>query len=546
MKIPRWVKLGCFGTLLLGGLAVAGLIGFVWYVKNQMLDSGGVLLPEQAAYDVRHYDLELKIDPETQSIEGRNLATVEALSPLDEFVIHLDDRLEVGSVTVDGRSAAWKHRRGLIRVVLDGGWRTGHRAVVGISYRGEPKVALQPPWIDGFVWEKTPSGEHWIGVTSQGSGGDSWWPCKDHPSDEPDEGMSIALTVPSSLVGLTNGRRLSETENPDGTTTTRWRVHYPINNYGVSLAIGPYRSIEERYHGVDGTLDVPILYWTIPEHEAKARAMWTQAPRILKVLGRRFGEYPFLDDKFWVVDSPYKGMEHQTLIAYGGNYANNRWGFEDLLLHETAHEWWGNKISVDDWSDFWIQEGFTTYAEAVYVNDTRGVDDYLDYMARFIRGTRNKKPIIQGENYTASQAYQGDIYVKGAAVLHTLRYLLGDQAFFELLHGFSTDPRFAYRLVSMENWTAYVEEATGRDLQWFWQRYIYTADLPSWELSRQGDQVTLAWQDTAFAMPLPIRVDGRDRHLSMEGGQSVFTAAPEAVILVDPDGWVLEASDREE
>jgi aminopeptidase N len=272
--------------------------------------------------------------------------------------------------------------------------------------------------------------------------------------------------------------------------------------------------------------------------------MWPQAAEILTVLGRRFGEYPFFEDKYWVVDSPYLGMEHQTLVAYGDNFQDNQWGFDDLLLHETAHEWWGNKITVADWADFWIQEGFGTYAEAVYVNDTLGIDAYLDYAAKFQRGTSNRKPVIRGSALTSAQAYSGDIYVKGAATLHTLRYLLGDEQFFALLHRFATDPAYAYQIVSMDDWTALADEMTGRDLDWFWQRYIYTAKLPRWTLERHGDEATLSWDDPNFTMPLPISIDGEERHLELPNGRVVFEAPAEAEVLVDPKGWVLEASDK--
>ena len=357
--------------------------------------------------------------------------------------------------------------------------------------------------------------------------------------------MEIRLTVPSELTGLTNGRRTGERTNDDGTTTTTWHVSYPINNYGVSLSIAPYVPIEERYHGIDGALDVPIIFWAIPEHEEEAREMWKQAPRILKVLGRRFGEYPFINDKYWVAETSYLGMEHQTIVAYGAAFHDNAWEFDELLLHETAHEWWGNKITVSDWSDFWIHEGFGTYAEAVYVNDTLGVDAYLDYMHRLQRRTRNKKPIIHGKNLTAASAYQGDIYVKGASVLHTLRYLLGDDMFFDLLHQFATDPRYAYQITSMDEWKALATEVTEQDLDWFWNQYIYRADLPRWTLDRTDDQATLSWSDPSFEMPLPITIDGQPRHLEMHNGAVTIKTAIDTVIEVDPDGWVLECSDVE-
>jgi aminopeptidase N len=398
------------------------------------------------------------------------------------------------------------------------------------------------------VWSETPSGAPWIGVTGQGDGGDNWWPCKDHPSDEPDEGMDIALTVPSDLVGLSNGRLIEEVDNGNGTTTTRWRVSYPINNYLVTVNIAPYVRIEERYHGIDGSLDEPLVFWSIPEYEQYARTMWRQMPRILEVLGRRFGEYPFFEDKFSVAHAPYYGMEHQTLVAYGALFTDNAYGFDDLLLHEVAHEWWGNKVTVSDWAHFWIQEGFATYAEALYVLDTLGDSRYLEYMARLRQRVDNRRPLIRGENMTSAGAYSGDIYFKGAWVLHSLRWLIGDDDFFEVIWRFSNDPEFAYGLVSSDDFIGLVHEVSGRDIEWFWERYLYRAEEPKWRLKRrlEGDRerVTVSWDDPAFEMPLPMTVGGEERRLEMAGGSASFLVDPGTPLEIDAGGRVLASPAR--
>ena len=411
---------------------------------------------------MRRYDLAVAVDPVAKAIRGTNRATVVVVAPLDRFEIQLDDRMVVAAAMVDDSPAAFEHAAGFVTIPLATPWAAGERHSVTLQYAGIPKVARRPPWSDGFVWKETADGRPWVGVTGQGDGGDDWWPCKDHPSDEPDEGMSIALTVPSDLVGLTNGKRISEEKNADGTTTSRWEVTYPINNYLVSVNIAPYVPIEAIYKGIDGTLDERILFWALPEHAEKARVMWKQAPKMLEVLGRRFGEYPFLRDKYWVAEPPISAWEHQTIVAYGADFEDNKFGFDSLLLHETAHEWWGNKITAADWGDFWIHEGFGTYAEAVFVNDTLGVEKYLEYMRRPRQHLANERPIVQGRDITAGAAYIGDIYGKGALVLHTLRYLAGDEVFFRLVHRFANDERYAYRLVSTAHFEVLVAEELGR------------------------------------------------------------------------------------
>ena len=251
-RFPFWLK-----AVLLAIPGLLLLVSFVfvvvgWYVSRQMGFSGGELRPAMAAYDVQHYALDVTVDPDDKRISGRNIISVNVLDETPVFEVNLDDRLDVSMVSVDDRVVLFDHDDGLITAEVGTPWKAGERRRVEIVYEGRPKTAIRAPWIDGFVWSETPSGKPWIGVTSEGSGGDGWWPCKDHPSDEPDLGMTITLTVPQGLVGLSNGRHLGERHNDDGTVTSEWRASLPINNYGVSLNIGPYLPLESVYRGVDG------------------------------------------------------------------------------------------------------------------------------------------------------------------------------------------------------------------------------------------------------------------------------------------------------
>jgi aminopeptidase N len=542
-RVPRWLKALSATVAFLLVAILALLIGLGWYVKRRMLESDGRLSAAMAAYDVRHYDLAVRVDPGEQRIDGRTTIAVEVLEPIDFFDINLDDRLEVVSVKSAGFSCAFRHADGVISVELREPWMTGEKHEITVIYGGQPKVALRPPWIDGFVWSETPSGAPWIGVTGQLDDGDNWWPCKDHPSDEPDEGMDIALTVPSGLVGLSNGRLIDEVDNGDGTVTTAWRVSYPINNYLVTVNIAPYVRIEERYHGIDGSLDEALVFWSVPEYERYARVMWRQMPRILEVLGRRFGEYPFFEDKFAVAHAPFYGMEHQTVVAYGALFTDNDFGFDDLLLHEVAHEWWGNKITVSDWADFWIQEGFATYAEALYVLDTLGEDRYFDYMDRLRQRIDDRQPLVLGENLTSYQAYSENIYFKGAWVLHTLRWLLGDEDLDDVIWRFANDSGYAYGLVSSRDFVDLVSEVSSREIDWFWERYLYRAEEPRWRLERRLDgdreRITITWDDPSFEMPLPVWVAGEERRLEVESGRASFLVERGTTVEVDPLGKIL-------
>lgn len=509
--------------------SVAWRVGRARWLRAQVLDSGGVLRPLQAAYDVRRYDLAFRVDPERRALTGRGRTTALALAPLDRFEIQLDGRLKVASVTVDGRSAPFVHADGLITVTLAPPWAKGERHAVEIAYGGKPKVSANPPWLDGFVWETTAAGEPWIAVTTQGDGADDWWPAKDHPSDEPDEGVAIDLTVPAGLVGLSNGHRVAERANADGSVTSRWESRYPINNYLVTINVGPYVEVVEWYRGADGTLEVPMTLYSLPEHLPAARAMWREGPAILAAFARRFGEFPFLDDKIAVVDAPMSGMEHQTLIAYGDDFLVDDSGIDETLVHELAHEWWGNKISAREWDDFWIQEGLATYAEVLYVEEKLGAKSARDYLERLRGELENETPLVAGRPRTAAEAYSGDIYNKGAWVMATLRWALGDETFFRLLRRFADDPPGACRLVDSAELQRLAFALSGRSLDRFWHRYLREAKPPQVRVERvsgaNGDELVFTWDDPEFELPLPVEVAGELRRVEMPHGRGALTVA---------------------
>jgi aminopeptidase N len=317
-------------------------------------------------------------------------------------------------------------------------------------------------------------------------------------------------------------------------------VGFPVNNYAVSIAVGPYVPVEEIYRGVDGSRHETIVFWAIPEHLEEARRMWAQAPGLLELYGRRFGEYPFFADKLWVVHAPYLGMEHQTLVAYGSDFADNEFGFDWLLAHELAHEWWGNKVTASDWGDAWLHEGFASYAEALIVLDSVGEAAYLDYMHSLEIRMTNDDPLIKGTNLESMEGLSPDAYGKGAWVLHMLRYFLGDEAMTEILWRFADgDNPEACRFVTTNEFITLTEEIAGRDLGWFWQRYLHTAELPVWSMTRTGDRVTVAWDDPSFEMPLTVEIDGRRELVAMAGGRAELRVDRQAEVVVDPEREIL-------
>jgi aminopeptidase N len=534
-------RLAVLGALVaIAALALAVAL-FLWR-RDEVLDSGGPLAAEQAAYDVRRYELAFTLEPERRRIAGDATATVVAREPLAELVLDLDRRLAVARVEVDGRAARFTHRSGRLRVALDPAWAAGERHAARVRYAGRPKRSRLPPWLDGFVWAETDAGEPWIGVTVQGDGADDFWPTKDHPSDEPDEGVAIELTVPAGSVGLANGRRTAERANPDGTVTSRWEVSYPINNYLVTLAAGPYVEVVERYRGADGTLDVPMRFWVLPEHVEPARRMWREAAAALPIFARRFGEFPFLADKIGAVEAPFDGMEHQTLLALGDGLEPYESGVYETLVHELAHEWWGNQVTARDWDDFWIHEGFSTWAEALYLETRFDADRARGFLEEIRAEIENREPLVAGRPRTAAEAYGHEIYAKGAWVLVSLRWQLGDDAFFRVVRRFageSGEPR----LVDSAELAAIAEAECACELDAFWERYLRRAAPPRYSLERtraaDRDRIRLAWDDPALELALPVRVGGELRRVEMPGGSATFEVPAGLGVAVESRGRLL-------
>ena len=523
--------------------------------------SGGPLMPEQAAYDVQKYDLDLKVDPEARTIDGALTATVRVVHPIEWLVLDLDERLAVKAAELQGEGPLRFDRRGgKLWIAFPYTRQPGETVAVRVAYGGAPRVAPRPPWVGGFSWEKTPSGAHWIGVSCQNDGADIWWPCKDHPSDEPDEGVALRITVPKPLVVGANGVLRNTVENADGTRTFEWVTALPINNYNVTLNIAPYETIETTYRSVSGDT-IPVVFWAIPEDVEKARVLVPEMLEMLKFFEERLGPYPFRGEKLGVAQTTYLGMEHQTAIAYGQNYRKNDYGFDGLLFHELGHEWWGNLVTAFDWRDMWIHEGFQSYMDALYAGHMKGEEGYRRYVAGMRKGLRNKQPVAPRESRTTTQIYMaapdyvssdGDIYGKGAVVLHSLRYVMGDEPFFAFLR------RMAYpdpadekvtngeqcRFATTDDVQRLAESLSGKKLDWFFEIYLRQPELPHLVTERAGDRLVLRWQAPGgrmFPMPVEVSVDGKSRRVEMADGTATLTVPAGARVDVDPLGWVLRA-----
>ena len=527
------------------------------------LTTGTERTPEQLAMRFDLADLALRVLAETKSIEGVAALTFTATAPLETLVVELDSRFAVASVQVDGAdipAADWSNPEGRMTVRLPRPLAAGDSAVLRIEYSGSPHQAKNAPWDGGFVWTTAPDGQPWIATAVQGEGCDLFWPCIDHPQGEPAR-VDLHITVPSALSAPANGRFLGKTDNGPGldgvaTTTWNWTAAHP-DTYAISLNVGPYVELTASYASRFGNT-VPMHFWRLAtDKPERAAALFAEFPRMLDFYEATVGPFPFADEKMGVVETPHLGMEHQTINAYGNAYKLDGKGYDWLLQHELAHEWFGNQLTNASWDDMWLHEGLGSYMQPLYARWLNG-DRYMEAELATMRLTlANRFPLVSGKPQDSATVYTDatgpglDLYYKGALVAHSLRLLIGDEAFFgavtRLVYG-RPDPRpgnFEPLYATTPDFIALVNDEAGRDLGWFFAAYVYQAALPDLVLTRDGDRVALEWKTASgpFPMPVEVEVDGRVQALAMADGKGVFAAPANAHVVIDPRNRVLRRLD---
>ena len=544
-------------TLLLAGLC---LCVFATHAEQAALSpltvkTGMPRAPEQEAVVFENADLQFKVDPSKKHLSGDAALTFKATKPLSRLVVDLDRNYAIESVAVDAQTlpaSAWSNPEGRMTVTLPKPLAAGGRAVLRIRYAGNPHVATRAPWDGGFVWAKAPTGEPWVASAVQGEGCDLLWPCIDHPQGEPLQ-VDQHITVPSPLVAAGNGIAMGMDEK-DGWRTYHWRTRNP-NTYAISLNIGPYELLQADYKSRYGNI-IPLRFWHLRGNAAKARGLFAEFVPLLDFFESTIGPYPYADEKMGVVETPHLGMEHQTINAYGNEYKKTEYGYDWLLQHEFAHEWFGNQLTNANWDDMWLHEGFGTYMQPLYMQWLRGDMEYFANLMKQRATLANKHPVVSGKPMVEDDVYDDehgpghDIYYKGSLVLHTLRNLIGDDAFFaatrKVVYG-TTDPRpgnFKPLYAGTSDFIAAVNQATGDDYQWFFDVYLYSAALPELVATRDDGGLALRWKtpgDKPFPMPVEVRVDGRVHTLAMKGGQGRVDLPAHATYTLDPHSKLLRA-----
>ncbi len=505
------------------------------------LSSGGKLNPLQANMDIRHYTIALDVDIEKKTIQGYVDVDVILSASADTILLDLVHLFTVNKVSVNNKPVKFEHKNDKIYITSDKSFPKG-RHIVRVSYGGEPPIAVKPPWTGGFTFTKDRSGNDWVAINCQKEGGRVYFPCKDHPSDEPNEGVDMFITVPENLVVAGPGL-LKEVLKKKNKKTYHWKTNYTISNYCTVFNIGKYTVVSKDYTTIDGTI-VPIQFYVLEEDSSFAPKIIELKARDTKILEKYFGEYPWAKEKIGIAAVPNSGMEHQTMITFQNKFNYTKIGVHDYsanLYHEYGHEWFANKVTNKDWAHMWIQEGITTYAEALIHYELGGQEAYDEIISRHKRSTRNKKPMVGGEELSEDEAYAGrDIYAKGSFFMHSLRYVLGDEIFLPTLKKLATDPKYTYdNFVTTKDVEELFCTASKQDLKPFFNFYVYTndvLDISVKEVGYQKYQITL----NNFFMPLPLDIGPGDKPTRTMIGKEGIVVTSNGAPQVDAKGHYLK------
>ena len=482
----------------------------------------GTLSQFRNCYDVTYYHLAVKINIEAKTIQGSNSISFKCLSDFQELQIDLFENLNIDQILFQGKALTFKRVYNAVFVKFPNTLLKGQEEKITVFYSGAPTIAKKAPWDGGFVFSKDENGEPWVAVACQGFGASCWWPNKDHQSDEPDS-MLISITCPDPLLNISNGRLRSVIKQSDGYSQYNWFVANPINNYDVTFNIGNYVHFADTYVSPIKNQSLTLDYWVLKSNEAKAKKQFEQVKPMLAIFENRFGPYAFYEDGYKLVESPYLGMEHQSCVAYGNGYKNGYRGFDlsgsgegkkfdYIIIHESAHEWWGNSLTSYDIADMWIHEGFGQYAEAVYLEDLYGKASADKYLNGLKRGVDNKETIVGP--YGVNQEGAGDMYSKGALFLNTLRSVIhNDTIWWDIVK--SLQQKYARKNISTLDVLAFMNEKSKMDLTAIFHQYLNVASLAKLNVqlktSESGLNVSYSWdcETKDFDMPITIFVKGK-------------------------------------
>ena len=504
------------GSLILGCVGVVGSQSLAAQEKAESAAPThanvlrGAYGPYRANNDLLYYHLDIRVNPDEKFISGKNTIRFKMLQDGQRIQLDLTDALNVDKILLGSTPLKYERDSGAVFIDFPETLRAGKIYSIDFYYSGHP---VESGRFGSMTFKTDESGHPWINTACEELGASTWWPNKDQWRDEV-RNMEISVAIPNGLVDASNGKFMGTRDLGDGYTQWNWFVHYPINNYDVSLNIGNYQHWSDRFG------DVPMDFYALPEDLDKAKKQFVQAKDMLKAFQHYFGEYPFKKDGYKLIQVPYSGMEHQSAVTYGNHFANGYlerdWTgvgisprFDFIIIHESGHEWFGNAVSAADRSDMWIHEGWTTYLECLFVEYMWGKADGLKYTNAYKEKVKNEKPIIaeRGVNATPPQ----DEYFKSALFLNTLRSIVNNDAkWWKLIRGFYQ--RFKYQNIMTEDVIAYFNQHTGMNLTPIFDQYLRQTAIPTLELKFDdaGGAVSYRWVAAEAAFAMPVLVGDKD------------------------------------
>lgn len=469
----------------------------------------GSITPERAWWDLTYYHLDISVDPHAKFISGTNTIRYKVLDKSQVLQVDLQPPLVIEKITQDGKNLSLESNGNAHFVTLEKTQNVGDFNEIVVQYSGHPKEAVRAPWDGGFSWKKDENGKHFVATSCQGLGASVWWPNKDHMYDEVDS-MLISVQAPKGLMNVSNGR-LRKVDKE--TNTYHWFVSNPINNYGVNVNIGDYVHFGETYKGEKGTLDMD--YYVLRDNLKKAKEQFKQAPKMMEAFEHWFGPYPFYEDSFKLVEVPYLGMEHQSSVTYGNQYGNGYlgrdlsgtgWGlkFDYIIIHEAGHEWFANNITYKDIADMWVHEGFTMYSESLFLEYYYGKEAAAEYLLGIRKNIRNDRPLIGP--YNVNKAGSGDMYNKGANILHTFRQIMDDdEKWRATLRGLNEE--FYHQTVTTKQIEKYLDDQVEGDFEPFFEQYLRTANIPVFEYKIQNGKLKYRFTNVIDRFTIPLKVE---------------------------------------
>ena len=476
----------------------------------------GSITKERIWWDLTYYHLDITVDPEKRTISGSNEISYTVLDSYSVMQVDLQKPLKLTKAFQNGQELEIRHDGNAHFITLKDKQLKGAKNKLKVFYEGNPKVAVRAPWDGGISWTKDINGNHFIASSCQGIGASVWWPNKDHMYDEV-EGMLMSVNVPKGLTNVSNGR-LVKIDEKENSKTFHWEVKNPINNYGVNINIADYVNFSEIYNGEAGDLDMD--YYVLSYNLEKAKIQFKDAIKTMDAFEHWFGPYPFYEDSFKLVEVPYLGMEHQSSVTYGNKYrqgylgrdlSRTGWGlkFDYIIIHEAGHEWFANNITYKDIADMWIHESFTTYSENLFLDYHYGNKAASEYVIGTRRGIGNATPIIG--TYNVNKRGSGDMYAKGANILHTLRQIAdNDEKWRQILRGLNSE--FYHQTVTTSQIENYISQNMKMNLNPFFNQYLRDNRIPTLQYSIENNVLKFRWSDVVdnFEMPMELVVNEKN------------------------------------